>query len=86
DLLRYDRFRARRGSTRPMPEDGGHRFVIVNACGTQAADFLPSLMSHADALVPILDMRDTPQEDLAGYVDALGGKPEIVLGTVVVEA
>ncbi len=86
DLLRYDLFRARRGSTRPMPEDRGNRFVIINACGTQAADFLPSLMSHADALVPILDMRDTPQEDLAGYVDALGGKPEIVPGTVVVEA
>lgn len=86
DLLRYDRFRARRRSVRPGPDEGSDRFVIVNACGTQAADFLPSLMSHADALVPILDMRDTPQEDLAGYVDALGGKPEIVLGTVVVEA
>ncbi|WP_416798430.1 GumC family protein [Ciceribacter azotifigens] len=86
DLLRYDLFRARRGPGRAVPEEGSDRFVIVNACGTQAADFLPSLMSHADALVPIIDVRETPQEDLAELVDALGGKPEIVLGTVVVEA
>ncbi|MFC3162068.1 GumC family protein [Ciceribacter thiooxidans] len=86
DLLRYDLFRARRGSGQALAEEGSHRIVIVNACSTQAADFLPSLMNHADALVPILDMRDTPQEHLSGYVDALGGKAEIVLGTVLVEA
>ncbi len=86
DLLRYDLFRARQGTGRSVPEDGGHRFVIVNACGTQAADFLPSLMNHADALVPIIDVRETPQDDVTGFVGALGGKRDIILGTVVVEA
>ena len=85
DLLRYDLLRAPGVSGRTGRDDGGARFVIVNACGTQAADFLPSLMSHANALVPIIDVREREPEDLAGYVDALGSTPEIV-GMVVVEA
>lgn len=73
-------------SGHPARTDGSSaEITIINACATRAADFLPSLLPHADSIVMVIKIGETTSEDLDTLLDTIGTKKEAILGTVVVE-
>jgi hypothetical protein len=59
-------------------------FVIVNACGTDAAEYLPTLQKSADAILVVTELATAKRSELAEFMLAIEPWRQTTLGHIVI--
>jgi len=59
-------------------------FVIVNACGTDAAEYLPTLLKSADAILVVTELSTAKRSELAEFMLAIEPWRQTTLGHIVI--
>jgi uncharacterized protein involved in exopolysaccharide biosynthesis len=59
-------------------------FIIVNACGTDAAEYLPTLLKSADAIIVVTEIATAKRSELAEFMLAIEPWRQTTLGHIVI--